>query len=392
MQRQVPPGSTIGLLGGGQLGRMFGIAARRMGYRVHTYEPAPDSPAGQISDREFTGAYRDIDLVDEFVESVDVVTFEFENIPVEVVDRISRSRPVHPRSEVLHICQNREREKAFLRKQGYPHVPFEIVTSQTDLEEALARIGVPAVLKAADFGYDGKGQLKVMPGFRPRFEDVKAKRAVLEKWVEFQCELSVICARGIDGVVSSFPVAENIHTNHILDYSIVPARLPGSVQNAAREIAESIAREMGVVGLIAVEFFLTGKDELFVNELAPRPHNSGHFTFDACLTSQFEQQLRAVCGFPFGSPQLLMPVVMVNLLGDLWGNGRQPDWNPLLRNPAVKLHLYGKLDSRPGRKMGHFCILAPTVEAAVTEALNLKHELTAECGSPSNDVLRKRHR
>lgn len=375
MQGQVPPGSTIGLLGGGQLGRMFGIAARRMGYRVHTYEPAPDSPAGQISDREFNGAYGEIDLVDEFVQSVDVVTFEFENIPVDVVDRISRSRPVHPRSEVLHICQNREREKAFLRDHGYPHVPFEIVTSQTELEEALARIGVPAVLKAADFGYDGKGQLKVMPGFIPRFEE--GKRAVLERWVQFQCELSVICARGIDGAVSSFPVAENIHTNHILDYSIVPARLPGSVQDAAREIAESIAREMGVVGLIAVEFFLTEKGELFVNELAPRPHNSGHFTFDACVTSQFEQQLRAVCGFPFGSPQLLLPVVMVNLLGDLWRNGRQPDWNPILRNPSAKLHLYGKLDSRPRRKMGHYCILAPTVELAVAEALNLKHELNA---------------
>ena len=375
MQRQVPPGSTIGLLGGGQLGRMFGIAARRMGYRVHTYEPAPDSPAGQISDREFTGAYGNIDLVDEFVQSVDVVTFEFENIPADVVNRISRSRPVHPRSEVLHICQNREREKAFLRTRGYPHVPFEIVTSQTELEEALARIGVPAVLKTANFGYDGKGQLKIMPGSLPRFEDVKAERAVLEKWIQFQCELSVICARGIDGVVSSFPVAENIHTNHILDYSIVPARLPESVQNAACEIAESIAREMEVVGLIAIEFFLTGKGELFVNELAPRPHNSGHFTLDACFTSQFEQQLRAVCGFAFGSPQLLMPVVMVNLLGDLWRNGRQPDWNAVLRKPAVKLHLYGKLDSRPGRKMGHFCCLAPTVELAVREALKLKHEL-----------------
>jgi 5-(carboxyamino)imidazole ribonucleotide synthase len=355
---------------------MFGIAARRMGYRVHTYEPAPDSPAGQISDREFTGAYGNIDLVDEFVQSVDVVTFEFENIPAEVVNRISRSRPVHPRSEVLHICQNREREKNFLKNQGYPHAPFEIVTSQAELEEALVRIGVPAVLKTADFGYDGKGQLKIMPGSLARFEDVKAERAVLEKWIQFECELSVVCARGIDGVVSSFPVAENIHTNHILDYSIVPARLPDSVQSAACEIAESIAREMEVVGLIAVEFFLTGKGELFVNELAPRPHNSGHFTLDACLTSQFEQQLRAVCGFSFGSPRLLMPVVMVNLLGDLWRNGSQPDWNPVLRKPAAKLHLYGKLDSRPGRKMGHFCYLAPTVELAVTEALKLKHELT----------------
>jgi 5-(carboxyamino)imidazole ribonucleotide synthase len=375
MESVIPPGSTIGLLGGGQLGRMFAIAARRMGYRVHTFEPSPDSPAGQISDREFNGSYTDWGLVETFVQSVDVVTFEFENIPAEVVDRISRSKPVHPRSEVLHICQNREREKNFLSQHHYPHAPFAVVSNQAELDSALHSIGTPAVLKSADFGYDGKGQQKIGPGHRFDYSDAAASRSVLEKWIPFDQELSVICARDAKGNVCLFPASENVHTRHILDYAIVPARIDPAIQRLAQSIAGSIASDLNVVGLIAVEFFLTRDNELLVNELAPRPHNSGHYTFDACLTSQFEQQLRAVCGLPFGSPELFRPVVMVNLLGDLWRNGAPPDWNPVLNNPFAKLHLYGKLEGRPGRKMGHFCVLRETVEEALGEALQIKEKL-----------------
>jgi 5-(carboxyamino)imidazole ribonucleotide synthase len=376
METVIPPGSTIGLLGGGQLGRMFGIAARRMGYRVHTFEPSPDSPAGQISDREFNGSYTDRALLNAFVLSVDVVTFEFENIPHEVVDHISQTRPVHPRSEVLHICQNREREKSFLRKQGYPHTPFAIVSNQAELDVALESIGTPAILKTADFGYDGKGQRRIEQGSKLDYSQFGAKRAVLEKWIPFACELSVICARGADGGLCTFPASENVHTRHILDYSIVPARIEPEVQRRAQSIAQSIADDLKVIGLIAVEFFLTLDGELLVNELAPRPHNSGHYTFDACLTSQFEQQLRAVCGLPFGSPALVRPVVMVNLLGDLWSDGVQPDWCPILSHPYAKFHLYGKLEGRPGRKMGHFCVLRDTVDEALAEALEIRRELT----------------
>jgi 5-(carboxyamino)imidazole ribonucleotide synthase len=382
MEMIIPPGSTVGLLGGGQLGRMFGIAARRLGYRVHTFEPSPDSPAGQVSDREFTGAYTDDRLIDDFVGSVDVVTFEFENIPAAVVDRISRTKPVHPRSEVLHICQNREREKKFLQHFGYPQAPFEIVTHQAELEFGLEKIGSPSVLKTADFGYDGKGQLKITTGDSPNFSRFGSERGVLEKWIEFDCELSVVCARNAIGQSASFPVSENVHTNHILDYSIVPARLAPAIQEEAQAIAEQIADDLKVVGLIAVEFFLTRNNSLIVNELAPRPHNSGHYTFDACVTSQFEQQLRAVCALPFGAPDLLTPVVMVNLLGDLWAEGRLPNLNPVLQNPFAKLHLYGKTEGRPGRKMGHYCVLRPDLGAALSEALEIKANLVRQTGLP----------
>ena len=375
METVIPPGSTIGLLGGGQLGRMFAIAARRMGYRVHTFEPSPDSPAGQISDREFNGSYADWDLLETFVQSVDVVTFEFENIPSEVMDRISRSKPVHPRTEVLHICQNREREKNFLRKQDYPLAPFAVISDQAEFDAALDSIGTPAILKSADFGYDGKGQQKISSGDRFDFSGRGVGRSVLEKWISFDRELSVICARNAKGNVSLFPASENVHTRHILDYSIVPARIDPAIQRTAQSMAKNIASDLNVIGLIAVEFFLTRDNELLVNELAPRPHNSGHYTIDACLTSQFEQQLRAVCGLPFGSPDLLRPVVMVNLLGDLWQAGMPPDWRPILDHPNAKLHLYGKLEGRPGRKMGHYCVLRETIEQALFEALQIKREL-----------------
>ncbi len=375
----IKPESTIGLLGGGQLGRMFALAARRMGCRVHTFEPKPDSPAGQISDREFNAEYEDFAELDRFAETVDVVTFEFENIPAPVVDHIARRNPVHPRSSVLHICQNRAREKAFLHAHGYPLAPFRMIESAADLSRALIEINGAVVLKTADFGYDGKGQLKVDRALPPESVWAKfgAEKAVLEKWIAHRCELSVVVARNAGGATRAFPPAENLHRNHILDVSIVPARVDEAIQQRALEMAAEIARDLDLTGLLAVEFFLTEAGELLVNELAPRPHNSGHYTLDACVTSQFEQQLRAVCGWSFGSTRLLSPAVMVNLLGDLWRNGQPPDFSPILDEPDTKLHLYGKAEGRPGRKMGHFCVLKPTVEEALETALRLQATLCA---------------
>ena len=366
----------MGILGGGQLGRMLAIAARRMGYRVHAFEPQPDCPAGQICDLEVNAPWEDSASLEKFALGVDVVSFEFENIPLSVAERVAAIRPVRPRGEVLHICQHREREKLFLEKNGFPCAPFRVVDSAESLAAALEAIGTPSVLKTAEFGYDGKGQLKITAtaDAGELWQRFGAPRAVLEKWIPFEAELSVVCARGLDGQVVAFPASENIHKNHILDLSIVPARFDPHISEAARKMAGEIAVALGVVGLIGVEFFLGKDGNLLINELAPRPHNSGHFTFDACVTSQFEQQLRAVCGLPTGSPELLKPVVMWNLLGDLWKNG-EPDWTPVLRDPRAKLHLYGKSEARPGRKMGHVCVLADSTAEALASIERMRAEL-----------------
>ena len=367
----IEPGSIIGVLGGGQLGRMFGIAARRMGYRVHVYEPTPDCPTCQVADREFISSYSDRVALAAFAASVDVITFEFENIPADIVNELARSKPTHPSADVLHTCQNREREKLFLRDNGYPHARFALIETAADLEPAIAQVGFPAVLKTADFGYDGKGQVKVTNAADLASVNLEG-RAVAEEWVDFACELSAICARGQDGSSVLFPIAENVHSRHILHHSIVPARVPQDVQAQAGRIAASIAEDLNLVGLLTVEFFLTAGGRLLVNELAPRPHNSGHYSFDACVTSQFEQHLRAVTNYPLGSSQLLSPVVMVNLLGDLWRDERAPDWTTILREPRAKLHLYGKAEARPGRKMGHFCVLDDSAEGALQTALRIQ--------------------
>jgi 5-(carboxyamino)imidazole ribonucleotide synthase len=367
------PGSIVGILGGGQLGRMLAIAARRMGYRIHVFEPSPGCPAGEISDVEINASYDDLPALEEFARSVDVITFEFENIPISAIDRVAALRPVRPRGGVLHVCQNREREKLFLQANGFPCAPFRVVDSAESLAAARDEIGFPSVLKTADFGYDGKGQVKLSGGEEPSavWEAFGAPRGVLEKWIAFEAELSVVCARGLDGRTVPFPASENQHARHILDLSIVPARFADSVLDDAAALAKKITAALDVVGLLAVELFLTHDGSLVVNELAPRPHNSGHFTFDACETSQFEQQLRAVCGLPLGSPTLLRPVVMWNLLGDLWMNG-EPDWAKFLADPHAKLHLYGKSEARPGRKMGHVCRMADTVEEALHAISALK--------------------
>lgn len=385
----IAPGKTIGIFGGGQLGRMTAIAARRMGYRIHIFEPGENSPAGQVADVEVNASYRDEERLLHFLQEIEVATFEFENIPAESLHRAAEIRPVRPSPDVLLICQNREREKLFLRKNGFPHARFEGVSSAEELEQAVERIGRPCVLKTADFGYDGKGQIKIGEGdsMADVWRRFNAPRGLVEEWVNYQVELSVICAANPRGEFSTFPVSENIHTDHILEYSIVPARIEAGIQEEARRIAESISRTIGLAGLLAVEFFLTSDGRLLVNELAPRPHNSGHYTFDGCLTSQFEQQVRAVCDLPLGSPRLLAPTVMCNLLGDLW-HGGVPEWNLILQHPEAKLHLYGKEEARPGRKMGHFTVIGESLDEAFARAREIKQGLvhTAATGGPKYEA------
>ncbi|MCC5024105.1 MAG: 5-(carboxyamino)imidazole ribonucleotide synthase [Candidatus Synoicihabitans palmerolidicus] len=380
----IPPGSTLGVLGGGQLGRMLAHAATRMGYRLHVFEPAERCPAGEVASREYNANYKDIERLREFAQSCAAVTYEFENIPVEPLWEIEKLVPLRPHWEVLEICQNRMREKKWLRKNGVPHVPFAEVEVGDDLAKAIKRIGLPCVVKTADFGYDGKGQLKVTEAADVEQAVVAfaRERAVVEKFIDFKCELSVIVARNPQGEIRTFPVAENIHTKHILDFSIVPARIPSAVADRAGELAINIAESMTLEGILAVELFYTDDGELMVNEMAPRTHNSGHWTLDGCVTSQFEQQVRAVAGLPLGDTGRLAPAsVMVDLLGDAWdwSDGQlvgSPAWGKLLEDPQVKLHLYGKQEPRLGRKMGHFTVTDSSPDKALNHARQLKSRLS----------------
>lgn len=365
MTKVIAPGGRLGVLGSGQLGRMFALAARRLGYRVVVYSPDQDSPTGQVADTEFTARYDDLERVKAFARTVDVVTFEFENVPFATAAACAQFAPVRPRGEVLHITQQRLREKTYLREQGFPVTPFARVTSLAELEAALDALGLPAVLKSADFGYDGKGQRKLLAraDAPAAWSALGVQEAILEGFVDFALEVSVVAARGLDGSFAAFDVFENAHAHHILDVTVCPARIEPNLAREALELARGILERLDVVGVLCVEMFVTKSGTLLVNELAPRPHNSGHLTFDASLTNQFEQQVRAVCGLPLGSPQLLRPAAMMNLLGDVWSNG-EPNWAKALELPNVKLHLYGKSDPRPGRKMGHLTALADTVDEA----------------------------
>ncbi|HLL71824.1 MAG TPA: 5-(carboxyamino)imidazole ribonucleotide synthase [Pyrinomonadaceae bacterium] len=373
-QRTLLPGATIGVLGSGQLGRMFAMAARRMGYLVHTFSPETDTPTGQVADVELTARYEDLDAVRRFAASVEVVTFEFENVPAATVEAISEIIPVRPSGAALYTTQHRLREKTFLQAAGIPVAPFRHVRTRDELDAALAAINCPAVLKTAGFGYDGKGQrlIKRTAESVEAFDSLDGQEAILEAFVDFEREVSVVCARGADGSVAHYGVVENSHERHILDCTVAPARVPARVEREATEIARSLLERLDVVGVLCVEFFLARDGRLFVNELAPRPHNSGHFTIDACQTSQFEQQVRAVCGLPLGTTEQLRPAAMANLLGDLWRDG-EPDWRAACAVPNVKLHLYGKHEARAGRKMGHLTALAGTTD----EALRLVREARA---------------
>lgn len=365
MTRVIGPGAALGVLGGGQLGRMFAIAARRMGYRVHTFSPEDDSPAGQIADLAVTASYEDLDALRTFARGVDVVTFEFENVPIEAIDAVEALAPVRPSGVALHTAQQRAREKTFLADRGVPTAPFAPAATLDELWEAVARVGTPAVIKTAAFGYDGKGQHKVTTpaDVEHIWTAIGHQEAVVEKFISLQAEISIVAARGADGDIAAYPPFENRHRNHILDLTTVPAAITPAVAKQAAEIARTILEELQYVGVLCVEYFVSTDGELLVNELAPRPHNSGHLTFDAAVTSQFEQQVRAVCGLPLGSPEIPRPAAMANLLGDLWVDG-EPNWAAACRFTEVKLHLYGKTDPRPGRKMGHLTAVGRTVQDA----------------------------
>jgi 5-(carboxyamino)imidazole ribonucleotide synthase len=377
----IDPGKTIGVLGGGQLGRMLAQAAQTLGYRVHVYEPQIHCPAGAVANHEVNASYQDADALLDFARGVDVVTYEFENIPAAALAVIAPLVPLHPSAEVLHTTQNRQREKAWLKANGFPHVAYAEALDG-DIAPAVAQVGLPCVVKTADFGYDGKGQMKLSTAadLEQAVAIFRGRRCVVEAWCEFSCELSVIVARSTTGETRAFPVSENIHTHHILDFSIVPARVPTAVAAAAEALAARIAEKIGVVGLLAVELFLTTAGELVVNELAPRPHNSGHWSLDGGETSQFEQHVRAVCGLPLGAVAVREPTVMVNILGDAWkwADGKvvgAPRWAAILAAPRAKLHLYGKAEPRPGRKMGHFTVRAADVATALAQAQALKAQL-----------------
>jgi len=376
------PGKTIGILGSGQLGRMTAIEARKMGYRVHTFSPDTDTPTGQVADVETSADYADLDAVRKFAKSVDVLTFEFENVPSETVAAAAEFIDVHPRGDILHTTQNRLREKTFLSKNGFPVARFRHIRAIDDLYHGHDEIGLPAVLKTAGFGYDGKGQQKItaVGEVELAFESLKGQDAILEQFVAFKKEVSVVCARDQQGGFVHYGVIENEHANHILDVSFAPAAVIDSVVTDAVEITRSIADQFRYVGTMCVEFFLTADDRLLVNEIAPRPHNSGHLTFGPCVTSQFEQQLRAVCGLPLGSTEFYRPAAIANLLGDIWANG-EPNWDAAITDTNVKLHLYGKSEARPGRKMGHLTATAESPLAAAAAVRAARERLVTAASS-----------
>ncbi len=364
------PPATLGMLGGGQLGRFFVTAAHEMGYRVWVLDPDKNSPAGQIAERHFCVDYNDYAALDEFANGCAAITTEFENVPADTLDYLAKFVPVRPSAAAVSVCQNRIVEKSFLRDNGFPHGPFIAVNNENDLKTAPNDL-FPAILKVARFGYDGKGQATVNNREEAlvAFGRFKGEHCVLEQRLPLDYEVSVVLARDEHGKVRCFPTGENQHTNGILDVSIVPARTTGCVKSDAEEVAACIAEKLGYVGTMGVEFFVS-RGRLIVNEMAPRPHNSGHYTLDACVTNQFEQQVRALCGLPLGEPRAHSAAVMVNLLGDLWYDGehyREPDWSKLYAFHSLKLHLYGKHHARPGRKMGHFTVIGED-PATVQEA------------------------
>lgn len=371
-----PPGSTIGILGSGQLGRMLAIAARQMGYGVVVYSPDAKSPAGQIADREFVAAYDDEAALARFAEVVDVVTIEFENIPVSALKTLEQWGPVYPQPHVLYVTQNRAREKTFLQDCGLPVVPFREIYDEDDLLAALEDLGIPAVLKTAGFGYDGKGQVKVhtveeaLNAYRTFNEPI----CILEAFIHLSKEISVVAAR-VDGrQFAAYRPVENTHRNHILDLTIAPAQIDEGTENKALAIARDIMERLNMRGVLCVEFFIDQDGRLLINELAPRPHNSGHYTIEAAVCSQFEQQLRAVSGLPLGDVTLRSAAAMANLLGELW-TPNLPNWSAALRFPDIHIHLYGKAEARAGRKMGHLTALASTPQAAQALALDARQAL-----------------
>lgn len=360
------PGATLGVLGGGQLGRMFTLAAITMGYRVVVLDPDPHSPAGHIADQHIQASYKDHAALQMLGDGCNAVTTEFENVPADSMEFLEQLCQVRPNAEAARIAQDRVREKSWLQELGLPTAPFAAIYEANDLDDALTGLAAPLLLKTASMGYDGKGQIKVTNRDEAyaAFSALGDTPCVLEKMVDLEREVSVILARGADGHAEVYPVGENRHRHGILDTTIVPAAISDEISAAATGMATRLADAMDYCGVLAVEFFCTRDGELLINEIAARPHNSGHYTVDACATSQFEQQVRVMCGLPPGDVSLHSPVVMTNLLGDIWAGG-EPAWETILRQPRARLHLYGKREARPGRKMGHFNCLADSTDAAL---------------------------
>jgi len=371
------PGSTLGVLGAGQLGRMFALAARRLGYRVHTYSTEPDAPAAQVADVAIVAPYDDLDQVAEFARSLDVLTFEFENVPAACAAAAEAETVVRPGGRALAIAQHRRREKEFLVAHGLPVTPFVPIVSEADLAGAFARAGGRAVLKTSRLGYDGKGQVAVAAGddLAAAWDRLDRQEAILEAFIDLECEISVVAARSVNGDVSNFDPIENVHRHHILDVSVAPAAVSADLARQAVEVTRAVLEALEYVGVLCVEFFVSRDGRLLINEIAPRPHNSAHLTIDACPTSQFEQQVRAICGLPLGSAALRQPAAMANLLGDLWAGG-EPGWAAALSNPGIKLHLYGKRSARPGRKMGHLTATAATRDEAREQVMSARASLS----------------
>lgn len=376
------PGATLGILGGGQLGRLFVRAARTMGYAVVVLDPEPDCPAAQWADKHIRASYTDHGALEELAQECAAITTEFENIPASALDYLAGARPVRPSGAVLAITQDRICEKNFLRSNGFATAAFVAVEQRLALPAALKHIASPALLKTSRTGYDGKGQrgVRTLGEAEMAFADLGGRPCILEARVDIQMEISLMIARGVDGNVVAYPISENKHRDGILDVSIVPARISPELAEHATQIAIRIAELLNYCGVMAVEFFVAQDDQLLVNEIAPRPHNSGHYTVDASVTSQFEQQVRALCGLPLGDTSLLSTAVMVNILGNLWRGDQAPPWDRVLSHPRAKLHLYGKRHARPGRKMGHFTYLSESVEDALSQALAIQAALS--CPEP----------
>ena len=369
------PGATLGLLGGGQLGRMFTVAARTLGYRVTVVDPDPHAPAAEFATKHLATAYTDPAALDELAATCAAVTTEFENAPAAALDALAHRTVVRPSGASVAIAQDRRREKEFFAANGLPTGPFAFIESSADIDKALAKVKLPALLKTARFGYDGKGQARVntREELESALREWKGVPCVLEEFLILELEISVVLARGADGAVAVFAVAENSHARGILDVTIAPARIPPGLAAQATAFATRIAQGLEYVGVLAVEMFIVG-GKLLMNEIAPRPHNSGHYTIDACRTSQFEQQVRVLCGLPLGDPSQHTPAVMVNLLGDIWSAG-EPRWEAVLGHPGAHLHLYGKREARPGRKMGHVTVCEEPATRAIDVAMDIRTAL-----------------
>jgi 5-(carboxyamino)imidazole ribonucleotide synthase len=372
------PPATLGMLGGGQLARFFVIAAHEMGYKVVVLDPDKKSPAGLLADKHLCAAYDDTAALDEMARTCVAVTTEFENVPASTLDALAKSVPVHPAASAVAVCQHRVSEKNFLRDNGFPHAPYAEINVEADIPAAESGL-YPGILKVARFGYDGKGQARVGSPQEAlaAFRSFKAEQCVLERRLALDYEVSVVLARDVKGNIQAFPTVENSHRHGILDVSIAPARGSAEVREQAQALARGVAERLGYVGTLGVEFFVCN-GSLYVNEMAPRPHNSGHYTIDACVTNQFEQQVRALCGLPLGDPHQHSAAVMVNLLGDVWPDSGEPDWNVLFAQPNLKLHLYGKCEARPGRKMGHFTVIGGEAPAVLDSAMSARRKIGIE--------------